>query len=643
MSAVPPVRWVRLVDLAAAVAEPKNSLLVRAQRSNWTSVYVPRPGNRSDRAVRLDELPEDWRDRAAEKAFILAAGEVSKAQLVDAWRSYLKRHPELAKRAATDAFCCEWNAIHTSPHASWSNLHRWATTPAKTEAKPRVAKEAEWPAGLLELFKALWLDQSRPRKATAYREAISRLKLEPNVCPSTRTAQRVAKTFSADETVYMREGKKAYADKIANCVWRDWTLIRSNDVWFGDHHTFDFMIAHPETGKAVRPWLTAWMDGRSRKFVGFDINVGPNSRTIRRAFVDGVRHHGVPRGVYVDNGRDYKVKDLYGGPMKNVRVEWEGTADRQELEHSLKSQLDLKVNFAIPKNAKAKTIERAFRTVAEAFSKFFEPATYCGSNPQVKPERHAEAVRRLEESGELPTLEILQEAFTHWLEKSYHAWPHTGQGMDKRTPAAVFTAELGDELRVVPEHILAVLAMPAHGPVRVTTHGIVRWANVKYSNTAELLRGWVGKDVVLRASLDDDASVHVYDLKGKFIGTAAQIQGVHPLEAKPEEIRNTIRGQHRAPAKAQPKPESRAESAAKRRAAGELTKRPKAPKTAVTTMVQPSVDSPEAVQAEKTRIAELSKVLELRARAAEPARPVVDTREWLRKLGRAEMERSKTP
>ena len=52
-----------------------------------------------------------------------------------------------------------------------------------------------------------------------------------------------------------------------------------NEVWFGDHHQFDCFVLD-ETGKPVRPWLTAWYDAATGCLVGW---VLAPTRTRRRS------------------------------------------------------------------------------------------------------------------------------------------------------------------------------------------------------------------------------------------------------------------------------------------------------------------------------------------------------------------------
>src|ERR1022692_4184994 len=57
---------------------------------------------------------------------------------------------------------------------------------------------------------------------------------------------------------------------------------------------------------ALRPWLTAMIDMRSRKIVGTAWSATPSSHTISSALRVGIESFGIPQILYVDNGKDYE-------------------------------------------------------------------------------------------------------------------------------------------------------------------------------------------------------------------------------------------------------------------------------------------------------------------------------------------------
>ncbi|MDQ7838260.1 MAG: Mu transposase C-terminal domain-containing protein [Thermodesulfobacteriota bacterium] len=98
-------------------------------------------------------------------------------------------------------------------------------------------------------------------------------------------------------------------------VRRDWEKEPVNGTWFGDAKQLDIWVIY--RGKPIRPWITAWLDARSRKFVGHILWPTHNSWTIAQSFVYAVSKHGAPKTVYIDHGKDYKSTMLAGTKVKD--------------------------------------------------------------------------------------------------------------------------------------------------------------------------------------------------------------------------------------------------------------------------------------------------------------------------------------
>ena len=128
-------------------------------------------------------------------------------------------------------------------------------------------------------------------------------------------------------------------------------------MFVGDHRKFDFFILGPR-GTWVRPWVTAWLDMRSGKLVSWLVTLNPNTDTITSTFADAALDQaiGLPREIYIDNGRDYCNERFAGhGFREKLKTTLESEKQRvvPMLEH-----LGIIAHFAIPENARAKTIER---------------------------------------------------------------------------------------------------------------------------------------------------------------------------------------------------------------------------------------------------------------------------------------------
>ena len=103
-----------------------------------------------------------------------------------------------------------------------------------------------------------------------------------------QTLSRMLAAIPSDEVTLARRGVKAWKDDHMFMALRE-KPQRVNEVWFGDHHQFDCFVLD-ETGKPVRPWLTAWYDAATGCLVGWVLCTNPNTETITEAFIRGVAH-----------------------------------------------------------------------------------------------------------------------------------------------------------------------------------------------------------------------------------------------------------------------------------------------------------------------------------------------------------------
>jgi putative transposase len=275
---------------------------------------------------------------------------------------------------------------------------RWKTAAADDD--PRR------PDPFLAFVREMWLSPRKPRLTSCTRPRASRPSSRAGGSASYKTCQRMIDAIPAPVKIRYREGAKAFTDKAEPFIERDYSTLRSNEIWCGDHHQLDLIITHE--GKHCRPWLTAWQDVRSRKIVGWQLFADdPNQDTIVLAFRAGVLEHGVPEHVYIDNGKDYDAFALQG-MTKMQRRKLRVTYDAAQI-GGLFGGLGVGVTHCEPYHGQSKPIERWFRELSEVFAKTF--VTYTGNCPGNKPEDLAAHLKR----GEAPTLDEVRGAFVPWL------------------------------------------------------------------------------------------------------------------------------------------------------------------------------------------------------------------------------------
>ncbi len=180
-----------------------------------------------------------------------------------------------------------------------------------------------------------------------------------------------------------RNGEEAFHNTQAIISYRDISAISPLDYVVMDHRRLDMFCLAPAPGgwKLVRPWLTAAIDMRTRKWLAWVIVEAPSSDSIaavlRKAFVA----HGLPKSLYWDNGKDFTCewfegKQVARGERRLEKLDgvWRGVL----------GQLDLQVHHAIPYNARAKIIEPNFKRIANFDRTLPE---WCGHKPGARPER----------------------------------------------------------------------------------------------------------------------------------------------------------------------------------------------------------------------------------------------------------------
>ena len=193
--------------------------------------------------------------------------------------------------------------------------------------------------------------------------------------------------------VMAREGGEAFRNSQEVLSFRDIGATMPLDWVVMDHRVLDIFCLAPVRGggwKLLRPWLTAAIDMRTRKWLGWAIVETPSSDSIaavlKRVFLD----HGLPKELYWDNGKDFRCEWLEGGRhaqsmgrVGELGGEWRGVI----------GSLGIRVKHAIVRNARAKLIEPNFGRI----SKFDETLPeFCGHKPGSRPEAFAELLTRHE-------------------------------------------------------------------------------------------------------------------------------------------------------------------------------------------------------------------------------------------------------
>ncbi len=356
--------------------------------------------------------------------------------------------------------------------------------------------------------------------------------------PSYKTIERyLQNTIPKQIEVLGREGDKAYKDKFDKFIFRDWDSYEPRDVYFGDHHQFDLFVNH--RGKLIRPWLTAWFDGRTRACTGWVIVEKPDSESIQYSLRDAIMEKkgspfwGKPVTVYIDNGKDYRSKWVNGKPHHPGQIDFSIAAK------TLITGLNINVTFAQPYNARAKIIEPWFKTVEEQFVKACPG--YCGNRPANRPDdlqRKMTGFKKGKYLDYFMTMDEFTESFKNWL-YIYHTQPHSG--LNGKSPKEVWEANAP-----LPEDATdqTVEFLLYRSTTRVVTGNGVRIHGVGtkvayYDHPA--LRAIEGERVEVRTDPKDLSSVYVF-CDDQFVCVAKNAERMRS-DATLEDLSNALREQ----------------------------------------------------------------------------------------------------
>lgn len=319
--------------------------------------------------------------------------------------------------------------------------------------------------------------------------------------------------------ILFREGEKAFYDKCRPYIRRLYEDMDSNECWVADNHTFDIILK--KDGKMHRKYLTAFLDARSGIFTGWYVTDSPSSNATLVALRRGIRKYGIPKYIYVDNGREFLTADIGGlGHRRKKRKGKNG--EEIHLPPGVFANLGIKMINALVRNARAKIIERRFRDVKDHISRLFE--SYTGGNVAEKPDRLKEVLKQ----GKVYTDEEFEEMIEDLIDYYMNMELYNGQvDEDKgKIKMDVFNEHL-EEKRTATDSQLTLLMMRSSRMQKVTREGVY------YERNGERIHYWddqfvtqmFGKSVYYRYDPDDLSSVRIYDEEDRYICTVAAENG----------------------------------------------------------------------------------------------------------------------
>lgn len=396
-----------------------------------------------------------------------------------------------------------WGNIHTQSnfYKNWLAVYQEHGIAGLVPqyARRRGGAGASFDEKAKEIINSLYLDLRKPSAASVARD-LAQFGYDLKYV----TVNRYIKEIPNSVKVFYREGQKAYHDKFDPYIERDYTLFKAMEWGCGDHHIFDFVITHE--GRIFRPWVTLFMDMRSRTITGWWIDVVPNTLTIMRAFAQSVDRYGLFENMLVDNGKDFRSEWFAGSEWKERRTKPE--KETLELIEGVLQDCKTNVHFATPYRGQSKPVERFFRSVCELFSKTQD--FYVGSNTVDAPEDKKLFWGRINGRDKIEvtyTLEQLRRDFEQFVTWFNSSWQHSGQGMDGKTPNTVF-AETFECKREMPEEYRKYVFTVREK--RVIQRNGVSMDGISYYNS-EMAR-LIGEKVEIRRDINDIGKAAIFSL-----------------------------------------------------------------------------------------------------------------------------------
>ena len=456
----------------------------------------------------------------------------------DKWSLILQQSQGITGRKALEAWVEEWN--HSQPE------HLTTSAPSIYRMRDRISKEGrmamltnerphhastvtdQW----FEWFREDYLKQNKLSAALCRLLVLGRARGagwvgEDQDFPSIHAfLRRLEREVAPSVIAYARDGQKKWNDRHGVSAIRDYSEVPVGSVWVADTHTWDVFVRIPGQATPATVYITAFLDMRTYLPMGWHIHTSaPSTDNTLRAIQVGIERYGIPDEIYVDHGREYRNKD-FSGITRGTIVNYD-----EQATSSLAARLDIRMHFAIVRNAQAKIIERQFRTMKDTFSRLF--SAFKGGNVIEKPERLKEVVKA---GDEIPTFDEFVAFANDYLTRIFPALPCSGAHHEGLTRAGLWNKHLGDRtpLRKVSRETSSML-------VSRTSKGRLRDRGFYLNDLAcwywaEWMVVHKGREITLRYDPYDLTVAWGYDESMVLIGEANLVQAVGAMVQPGDEV-----------------------------------------------------------------------------------------------------------
>ena len=527
--------WLSTKEAAELLGYEQSTIRKKAKNSEYIHRYIPSATGQGGKKLEilLESLPEQ-----AQKAYHNKNGECQtvfntdytstnkqkekgtlRRLAVSEWGKFKTRKKKEGMKKTTEItnlFVENWNKEHYYLHISSKLLYEWKKRLKKGDTL--IDKRGGYNRGqstipeyYKNMFDSIYLQQTKPSIESCFKEVKLESSLKGDYIPGIKAFRNHVRNMNKAMVIRAREGKKAFDDKCMPYIERDYSLISPNDWWVSDHHLWDIFVRIPNGKggwKLGRPWGSYWMDMRTRKIMSSIIRIeSPNSDVVLCSFGLGVEHFGIPKGVRLDNGKDYKARDMFYPEGKYICSE----DDQKKIYNSLAANLQIAVTYAIPYNAKAKPIERVFNTFEEQLGKKYP--SYAGSNAKKRPEDLKDL-----NIMDVITLEEFIEQHNRYVYEIYNETGHSGDSMYGKSPNQVYS-EIPFTIRRASKEVLYFSLMRVKGIRKVQRNGIT-FKGVHFRSDSCI--DYIDQEVIAKYDPTKPEILYIFDMNENFLFTATK-------------------------------------------------------------------------------------------------------------------------
>lgn len=323
--------------------------------------------------------------------------------------------------------------------------------------------------------------------------------------PAVNSFRRViGKKIGKESIYYARAGQKKWEDKYGDYIERNYENLPAGYCLVGDHAQLD--AGELVEGRDRYPWITSWICMKTQKVQSSDLHLEPpNGDHVLLSLYHAILTNGVPKYLYIDNGKDYRMKGLAGGRMHRLEVD-------EEKIRSLCGALGITPIFSRPFNAKAKLIERIHLKIKEEFSRHC--IGFRGGNILERPEKLKTEVKR----GLLMSHEELKAAYDDFVKNVLNKLPNGGRILEGKSPDEAWNAE--NPTIVLPRNEALIMLVARHDKPRQIRRNGIEDSKRDVFYWAEWMAGMKGQTVYIRRPVMDSNVVWCFTEKDELIGEA---------------------------------------------------------------------------------------------------------------------------